>query len=165
MRNSNRIISKRESSRDFGSRRLESADSLRNDSVGVSHSQIFRPKGSMIVACYGSEPSRSFVFGPKPHAQHPFDFQSASSTTISWRPPHRERLTAEWKRLKQNETFQLESLIPQQGCSGGWRLSRKRESASFLVRVGSFSHRGGHLSFSTFLMSCCCLSFWVSGFY
>ena len=27
----------------------------------------------MIVASYGSEPSRSFVFGPKPYAQHPFD--------------------------------------------------------------------------------------------
>ena len=45
----------------------------------------------MIVACYGS-PSQSFVFGPKPYAQHPFNFQSAPSTTISgavWRPQER----------------------------------------------------------------------------
>ena len=66
------------------------------DFVGVPHSQIFRPKGSMIVASYGSEPSRSFVFGPKPYAQHPFDFELAPSTTISgavWRPPHKRDAT------------------------------------------------------------------------
>ena len=61
------------------------------DSVGVPHSQIFRPKGSMIVASYGSEPSRSFVFGPKPYAQHPFDFELAPSTTISGVGGHRRR--------------------------------------------------------------------------
>ena len=45
----------------------------------------------MIIASYGSKPSRSFVFGPKPYAQHPFDFELAPSTTISgvWRPPHK----------------------------------------------------------------------------
>ena len=61
-------------------------------SVGVPHSQIFRPKGPKIVASYAPEPCRSFVFGPKPYAQHPFDFELAPSTTISgavWRPPHK----------------------------------------------------------------------------
>ena len=53
------------------------------DSVGVPHSQIFRPKRSMIVASYAPEPCRSSVFGPKPYAQHPFDFELAPSTTIS----------------------------------------------------------------------------------
>ena len=51
----------------------------------------------MIVAFYGSELSRSFVFGPKPYAQHPFDFELAPSTTISgavWRPLQRPQRKA-----------------------------------------------------------------------
>ena len=54
--------------------------------------QNFGAKGPKIVASYAPEPCRSFVFGPKPYAQHPFDFELAPSTTISgavWRPPHK----------------------------------------------------------------------------
>ena len=45
--------------------------------------KIFRAKGPKIVASYAPKPCRSFVFGPKPYAQHPFDFELAPSTTIS----------------------------------------------------------------------------------
>ena len=45
--------------------------------------KFFRPKRSMIVASYAPQPCRSSVFGPKPYAQHPFDFELAPSTTIS----------------------------------------------------------------------------------
>ena len=36
----------------------------------------------MIVASQASEPCRSFVFGSKPYAKHPFDFEPAPSWTI-----------------------------------------------------------------------------------
>ena len=36
----------------------------------------------MIVASHGPEPCRSFVFGPRLYAQHPFDFESAPLWTI-----------------------------------------------------------------------------------
>ena len=39
----------------------------------------FRAKMPMIVASPASESCRFFVFGSKPYAQHPFDFESAPS--------------------------------------------------------------------------------------
>ena len=39
----------------------------------------FRAKRPMIVASHAPEPCRSFVFGPKPYAQHPFEIESAPS--------------------------------------------------------------------------------------
>ena len=43
----------------------------------------FGAKRPMIVASLAPEPCRSFVFGPRLYAQHPFDFELAPSTTIS----------------------------------------------------------------------------------
>ena len=43
----------------------------------------FGAKRPMIVASLAPEPCRSFVFGPRLYAQHPFGFELAPSTTIS----------------------------------------------------------------------------------
>ena len=45
----------------------------------LARPKIFRANGPMIVASLASEPCRSFVFGPRPYAKHPFDSESAPS--------------------------------------------------------------------------------------
>ena len=53
--------------------------------------KFFRAKGPKIVASYVPEPCRSFVFGPKPYAQHLFDFESGGrrirESAVDKRPP------------------------------------------------------------------------------
>ena len=60
------------------------ASRLLMDSVGVPHSQIFRPKASMIVASYGSNALSIFRFWSEAVRSTPFRFPISSQHDDLW---------------------------------------------------------------------------------